>query len=76
MRGEGDACCICTLAEIENDSQPPAHSGTFGSALQHSTAVNMIHHVAYSSDHSRIVRSFSIDADAIKFRVGWVYGHA
>ncbi len=37
---------------------------------------NIIHHVPYSSDHSRIVRSFSIDADAIKFRVGWVYGNA
>jgi len=28
----------------------------------------------YSSDHNRIVRSFSIDADAINFRVGCVYG--
>jgi hypothetical protein len=26
----------------------------------------------YSSDHNRIVRSFSIDAEAIKFRVGCV----
>jgi len=33
---------------------------------------NIVRVLCYSSDHNRIVRSFSIDADAIKFRVGCV----
>ena len=67
--GETQAVFVLQRSLNENDSQL-ARSGTFG------WAVHIIQHVSHSSDHSRIVRSFSIDADAIKFRVGWVYGRA